>query len=179
MYSKLAHKQYNSVHVSTVDRGRLLLMLYDGCIKFLKHAKDGLEKQDIPKFARFLSKAQAIISELMLTLDFEKGGDVAKDLDRLYDFMLFYLTEANLEKSPAKVERTIELVEIIANAYREVVEGESKRAGQGESTGQPAAALPPTPLNRPTTAPPESTKADSGEGDGDARPTGKNLSVAF
>ena len=126
MYSKKAHKQYTNVHVSTVDRGRLLLMLYDGCIKFLKHAKAGLESKDIPKFARFLSKAQAIISELMLTLDFEKGGDVAKDLDRLYDFMLFYLTEANLEKNVQKIEKVIELVEVIAGAYREVIEGEAK-----------------------------------------------------
>ncbi len=128
MYSKLAQKQYTNVQVSTVDRGRLLLMLYDGAIKFLKQAKAGLESSDIPKFARFLSKAQAIISELMLTLDFEKGGDVAKDLDRLYDFMLFYLTEANLEKDPEKVQRVIDLVHIIANAYREVVEGKSKEA---------------------------------------------------
>ena len=123
MQSKSAYKQYATVHISTVDRGRLLLMLYDGCIKFLKHAKDGLEHRDIPKFARFLSKAQAIISELMLTLDFEKGGEIARDLDRLYDFMLFYLTEANLEKSPAKIQKVTELVEMIAGAYREVIEG--------------------------------------------------------
>ena len=134
MYSKLAHKQYNSVHISTVDRGRLLLMLYDGCIKFLKHAKSGLETRDIPKFARFLSKAQAIISELMLTLDFEKGGEVAKDLDRLYDFMLFYLTEANLEKNPEKVGKVIDLLQIIAGAYREVIEGDStKKAEESEA----------------------------------------------
>lgn len=137
MYSKKAHKQYANIHVSTVDRGRLLLMLYEGCTKFLKHAKAGLESKDIPKFARFLSKAQAIISELMLTLDFEKGGDVAKDLDRLYDFMLFYLTEANLEKDPEKIQKVIDLVEVISSAYREVIEGQSKReaaAGQGEAS---------------------------------------------
>ncbi len=126
MYSKLAHKQYTNVHISTVDRGRLLLMLYDGCIKFLKHAKVGLETKDIPKFARYLSKAQAIISELMLTLDFEKGGEIARDLDRIYDFTLFYLTEANLEKSPIKVQKVIDLIDTIAGAYREVIEGPGK-----------------------------------------------------
>jgi len=126
MYSKLAHKQYTNVHISTVDRGRLLLMLYDGCIKFLRHAKSGLETKDIPKFARFLSKAQAIISELMLTLDFERGGEIAKDLDRIYDFALFYLTEANLEKSPEKVQKVIELIETIASAYRDIIEGPNR-----------------------------------------------------
>jgi flagellar protein FliS len=127
MYSKLAHKQYSTVNISTVDRGRLLLMLFDGCLKFLKQAKAGLEAKDIQKFAKYLNKSQAIISELMLTLDFEKGGDIAKELDRLYDFMLYYLTEANLEKNPAKVQKVIELLGTIAGAYREVIEGESKQ----------------------------------------------------
>lgn len=133
MYSKLAHKQYSSVHVSTVDKGRLLLMLFDGCLKFLKHAKVGLETKDIPKFARFLSKSQAIISELMVTLDFDKGGEIARELDALYDFMLFYLTEANLEKNPEKVQKVIDLMEVIAQAYREVIEGESKGTTSGEN----------------------------------------------
>ena len=121
MYAKNAHSQYTNVQISTIDRGRLLLMMYEGCIKFLKHAKDGLENNDIVKFARFLSKSQAIIAELMKTLDFEKGGQIAKDLDRLYDFMLFYLTEANLQKDAKKIERVIRLVETIASAYREIV----------------------------------------------------------
>ena len=122
MYGKLAHKNYTTVQISTVDRGRLLLMMYDGALKFLNHARDGLIGRDIPKFARFLSKSQAIIAELMHTLDFEKGGQIAKDLDRLYDFMLYYLTEANLQKDPEKVQRVINLMEIIAGAYREIVE---------------------------------------------------------
>lgn len=122
MYNKLAHQQYKSVQVSTIDRGRLLMMLYDGCIKFLKHAIDGLEKKDLAKFGRFLSKAQAIIVELINTLDFEKGGDIAKDLDRLYDFMMFYLTEANLQKDPAKILKVIELLETISKAYSDILE---------------------------------------------------------
>lgn len=139
MYSKLAHKQYSTVHVSTVDRGRLLLMLFDGCLKFLKHAKAGLEAKDLVKFGKYLSKSQAIISELMLTLDFQKGGNIAKDLDRLYDFMLYYLTEANLEKNPAKVQKVIELLEVIAQAYKDVIEGESKvpEANQAGSQAKP------------------------------------------
>ncbi len=122
MYAKNAHKQYTNVQISTVDRGKLLLMMYDGGINFLKHAKDGLVNKDIVKFARFLSKGQAIIAELMNTLDFDSGGQIAKDLDRLYDFMLFYLTEANLQKDPEKVQRVINLLETIAGAYREIID---------------------------------------------------------
>lgn len=134
MYGKNAHNAYQTVQVTTVDRGRLLLMMYEGAIKFLKQAKQGLEANDIAKFCRFLSKAQAIIAELMNTLDFEKGGKIAHDLDRLYDFMLFYLTEANLHRDPARISKTIGLLDTIYAAYKEIIEQ------QGANTSQPAQA---------------------------------------
>lgn len=122
MYGKNAHSAYKSIQVTTTDRGRLLLMMYEGAIKFLKQAKLGLEDNDLPKFCRFLSKGQAIIAELMNTLDFEKGGTIARDLDRLYDFMLFYLTEANLHRDPKRITKVIGLLDIIYSAYKDIIE---------------------------------------------------------
>ena len=123
MYGKNPHATYQAVQVTTTDRGRLLLMMYEGAIKFLKQSKSGLETNDIAKFCRFLSKAQAIIAELMNTLDFEKGGTIARDLDRLYDFMLFYLTEANLYRDANRITKVIELIDTIYSAYKEIIEG--------------------------------------------------------
>lgn len=123
MYGKNAHSAYQSVQITTTDRGRLLLMMYEGAIKFLKQAKAGLESNDMAKFCRFLSKGQAIIAELMNTLDFEKGGTIARDLDRLYDFMLFYLTEANLYRDPKRITRVIGLIDTVYSAYKEIIEG--------------------------------------------------------
>ena len=128
MYGKNAHQAYQTVQVTTVDRGRLLLMMYEGAIKFLKQSRAGVEAGDITKFCRFLSKAQAIIAELMNTLDFEKGGQIARDLDRLYDFMLFYLTEANLYRDPKRITKVIGLIDTIYGAYKEIIEGEKARA---------------------------------------------------
>jgi flagellar protein FliS len=126
MYGKTAHAAYQNVQVTTTDRGRLLLMMYEGAIKFLKQAKSGLETNDMAKFCRFLSKGQAIIAELMNTLDFEKGGAIARVLDRLYDFMLFYLTEANLYRDPKRVAKVISLIDTIYSAYKEIIEVEKK-----------------------------------------------------
>ncbi len=123
MYGKNAHTAYQTVQVTTVDRGRLLLMMYEGAIKFLKQSRAGLEANDIAKFCRFLSKAQAIIVELMNTLDFEKGGTIARDLDRLYDFMLFYLTEANLHRDTKRITKVIGLIDTVYSAYKEIIEG--------------------------------------------------------
>ena len=129
MYGKNAHSTYKSVQITTTDRGRLLLMMYEGAIKFLKQSNAGLEEKDIPKFCRFLSKAQAIIAELMNTLDYEKGGEIAVDLNRLYDFMLFYLTEANLHRDgerervilPLKLHRRVRSVPIMLATLRHVL----------------------------------------------------------
>ncbi|MCB0317690.1 MAG: flagellar export chaperone FliS [Bdellovibrionales bacterium] len=140
MYGKNAHAAYQSVQVTTTDRGRLLLMMYEGAIKFLRQAKAGLEENDIPKFCRFLSKGQAIVAELMNTLDFEKGGTIARDLDRLYDFMLFYLTEANLHRDAKRITRVIGLLDTIYNAYKEIIEGEKKSAEVTEDKDETAEA---------------------------------------
>jgi flagellar protein FliS len=136
MYGKNAYAAYQSVQVTTTDRGRLLLMMYEGAIKFLKQAKVGLETNDIAKFCRFLSKGQAIIAELMNTLDFEKGGDIARDLDRLYDFMLFYLTEANLHRDPKRIQKVIGLIDTIYSAYKEIIEVERKPEIKPEESQQ-------------------------------------------
>ena len=136
MYGKNAHSVYQSVQVTTTDRGRLLLMMYDGAIKFLKQAKAGIEENDVMRFCRFLSKAQAIIAELMNTLDFEKGGSIARDLDRLYDFMLFYLTEANLHRDPKRIEKVIGLLDTIYSAYKEIILGR-KSDDQSKDNDQP------------------------------------------
>ena len=133
MYGKNPHDAYQAVQVTTTDRGRLLLMMYEGAIKFLKQAKMGLEENDIPKFCRFLSKGQAIIAELMNTLDFEKGGTIARDLDRLYDFMLFYLSEANLYRDPQRITKVIGLIDTIYSAYREIIEGKQGAEGMTAS----------------------------------------------
>lgn len=130
MYGRNAHKLYQSVQVTTTDKGRLLLMMYEGAIKFLKQAKAGLQANDLAKFCKYLSKSQAVVSELMNTLDFEKGGQIAKDLDRLYDFILFYLTEANLYRDVKRIDNSISLIETIYSAYRDIIEGAKNESSE-------------------------------------------------
>lgn len=159
MYGKKAYSQYQAVQVTTTDRGRLLLMMYEGALKFLRQAKNGIEKNDIPTFCKYLSKAQAIVAELMNTLDFERGGQIAKDLDRLYDFMLFYLTEANMYKDPERIQTVIDLIDTVYSAYKEIIEGE--KAMTYEKAEQEFARLNSNPLgakvSKPAPAPAEAS----------------------
>ncbi len=121
MYKKSVTQQYNQTQFNTIDRGRLLMMMFDGALNFLRHSRDGIAKNDKGQFARFLSKAHAVISELNNTLDFEKGGAIARELERLYDFMLFHLTSANLTKDGKKIDDVIRVLQPIADAYREIL----------------------------------------------------------
>lgn len=113
--------QYQQVQISTADRGQLLVLIYDGGLKFLARAEKSLEEGDLSAFGHHLGRAQAIIAELLHTLDHKQGGEIATNLERLYRFMLEHLVEANLQKSPRHVADVRRLLGIVAGAYREIV----------------------------------------------------------
>ena len=106
-----------------VDRERLLLLVFEGGVTFLKRMREALAAGDLPRFGENLGRAQAIIGELLSTLDHDAGGQISRDLARLYDFMLFRLTEANAEQSLAHVDEVLRVFTTIADAYRTVLAG--------------------------------------------------------
>jgi flagellar secretion chaperone FliS len=108
---------YRKNHFYTVDRGTLLLMLYQGAIDFLKHAKEHLEKGEITEKGRCISKAHAIVSEFLSSLNVEVGGDVARNLEKLYRFMLDQLMEAHLGNDPKPLDTVIGLLETLKEGW--------------------------------------------------------------
>jgi flagellar secretion chaperone FliS len=113
--------QYQQAQIATADRGQLLVLIYDGGLRFLARAEKSLEDGDLTQFGHFLGRAQAIIAELLHTLDHKNGGEIATNLERLYRFMLEHLVEANLQKSPRHVADVRRILGIVAGAYREIV----------------------------------------------------------
>jgi flagellar protein FliS len=114
-------RQYQQAQFQTVDRGQLLLMMFDGGERFLSQAEHRLSGGDVPGFLQALGRGQAIIAELLSTLDHQRGGEIARNLDRLYRFMLDHLLEANVAKSGRQVGQVRRILGIIAGAYREVL----------------------------------------------------------
>lgn len=112
---------YQQAQIATADRGRLLILMFDGALRFLAQAEAGLRSERIEEFAAPLARAQAVIAELLHTLDHQAGGEIASQLDRLYRFMLEHLVEANVQKSVRHVEQVRRVLSIIADAFREVV----------------------------------------------------------
>lgn len=93
---------YKKTSVSTASKEQVLLMLYQAAIKNCKKAITAIEEEEIADKGVYIGKLQDIIIELNNSLDFEIGGDVAKELASLYDYMLFSSTQANIkiEKEP-------------------------------------------------------------------------------
>ena len=115
-------QRYAAAQVTVVDRERLLLLVLEGGARFLRLTRDALAADDLRGFGEALARAQAIIAELHGTLDHEVGGAITKDLARLYNFMLFHLTEANTKKSLRHVDEVIGVYTTIADAFRAVLE---------------------------------------------------------
>ncbi|MDR2731777.1 MAG: flagellar export chaperone FliS [Fibromonadaceae bacterium] len=96
-YAKPGLGQYRQTSVETADRGQLIIMIYDHCIKWCGIAREALEAGQFARKAEACHKVEAGISELMSALDMEKGGDIAKNLWKLYDFYSFHLHEGNIK----------------------------------------------------------------------------------
>jgi flagellar secretion chaperone FliS len=106
MYGANALNAYQQNSVNTASRERLLIMLYDGLVKFIKLGISGIEEKDIQKSNANFIKAQNIILEFMATLNMEAGGEISKSLRMMYDYMHRRLIEANIKKD-AEIAREI------------------------------------------------------------------------
>jgi flagellar protein FliS len=114
-------RRYVEAEVVVSDPRRLLLLMFEGGLKFLRGARDGLAAGDLPRFMYHSQKAQGVIGELLCTLDYEAGGDIARNLARLYDFMLFHMTEGTARKSAEHYDEVLRLFASVAGAYREIL----------------------------------------------------------
>jgi flagellar secretion chaperone FliS len=94
-----AHNSYKTANIATADRGKLVIMIYDHCIKWCKKADEELLSNNVEKMVKAVMRVQAGITELMCSLDMERGGEISKNLFRLYEFYSRHLTQAIKQRS--------------------------------------------------------------------------------
>jgi len=111
---------YKENAIGTQGKGRLIVMLYDGAIKFMKLAIKELEAGNYAEKGKYIAKAQDIINELNAVLDVDTGGEIATNLRRLYCFMARRLSEANLKKDPRLIQDVIDLMEELNQGWKAV-----------------------------------------------------------
>ncbi len=112
---------YKESAIGTQGKGRLIVMLYDGAVKFLRLAIKELEAKNYAGKGKYIAKAQDIINELNAILDVDTGGEIATNLRRLYCFMTRRLSEANIKKDPRLIQDVIDLLEELNQGWKAVI----------------------------------------------------------
>lgn len=118
--------QYKQMQIKTASRGQILIMLYEAAIANVKKASIAIDKDDMGAKGLAIGKAHDIINELNNTLDFEVGGDIARNLERLYNFMVEQLVKANLENSKDSLQSVAKLLETLLSGWRGAVQQAQK-----------------------------------------------------
>lgn len=135
-------KSYLQVATQTASPGQLVLMLYDGAIRFLERALHGFSSDDPAEFNQTINnnvqRAQAILDELNTALDTGAGGQFAENLRSLYNYLDRRLEESNLRKEPDGIEETIQRLSVLRDAWREMLQ---KSPADGASPSAHLAAL--------------------------------------
>ena len=121
------YEKYRQSSVKTSTPSQLLLMLYDGAIRFVRSGIDGLHKQDIEQTNLNLGKAQSIVNELLSTLD--RSYEVSEGLASIYEYINRLLIEANVKKTVEPAEEALgylaSLRETLAQAAQMTIAGQS------------------------------------------------------
>lgn len=126
---------YKATQVRTASSGELLLMLYDGTIRFINQALLSIERKDCEGAHNAIIRAERIVSELMITLNVEKGGDIARNLNSLYCFMKMELVRGNVEKSPEPLENVRELAKGLRDTWQQAIKGVDSTGQKGGVQG--------------------------------------------
>lgn len=125
-------KSYKSVAVTTATPGQLILMLYDGALRFLATASHGFQieclNQRNEQIHNNLVKTQNILRELQLSLNLKAGGEFAQNMYALYDFMHDQLRRANLSKEPEPIVTVERLLREIRDAWAQMLNQSSEYA---------------------------------------------------
>jgi flagellar secretion chaperone FliS len=133
------HQQYLKTRIETATQPQLLLMLFDAAVKKLHLAKKAIDQKEIEKAHTELTKVQRIFTELMVALDMEKGGDLAGNLIRVYDFIYHHLVKANIRQDKALIDEVLPIVESLRDGWLKAVtkyeeeNGLSAAPAQGET----------------------------------------------
>ncbi len=124
---------YKQMAVKTASRGQILLMLYEAAIKNSKKAMECIDRKDLAGKGQAILKVHDIINELTTTLDFNVGGQVAKDLERLYAYIGEQLVKANINNDKEPLNVITKILENLLSGWRVAVNEYQKT-----QTGQPS-----------------------------------------
>lgn len=112
---------YKKTSVQTASKEQILLMLYQAAIKNCKKAMEAIDEKSIAKKGEHIGKMQDIIVELQNSLDMEVGGEVAKELNSLYEFMIHASTQANINIDKKPLEGVLNVLNTLYDGWTQAI----------------------------------------------------------
>jgi flagellar protein FliS len=130
---KNAYQKYKATAIQSASREKLLLMMYEGAIKFNKLAIQAAEEKRIADRGINIGRAYDIVMELNNTLDHKVGGDISKNLEQLYMYITELYTKANISGNPEPLREALKLLDTLYDGWQKAIEQLKKT--QGEKVG--------------------------------------------
>ena len=138
-YPNCKSSVYREVSITTSSQTQLIVMLYDGAIRFLRRGIEAIESSNIEAKAAASDRALAIVQHLHLSLDMDRGQEISANLERLYSFVIAQITEGSSGLQPRKLEEAIKVLDTLRSAWAEVAQQERAESVPTELLAQQAA----------------------------------------
>ena len=123
-----AYQKYKQTAIQSASKEKILLMLYEGAIRFTKKAIESCETKNIAERGVNIGRAYDIILELNNTLDHKAGGELAKQLEQLYMFITDEFTKANISGDPAHLHSALKIMETLYDGWNQAVNSIKKES---------------------------------------------------
>ena len=122
---------YKDNQINTADPGTILLMLYEGAIDSLKRAMGHLATGNVAEKGKCILRAHDIITQFIVSLDYDVGGELARDLEGLYRYMLDQILLANTDNDSLSLERVVSLLSTLKDGWEAAVVAQRKKVALG------------------------------------------------
>jgi flagellar protein FliS len=132
---KNAYQKYKATSIQSASREKLLLLMYEGAIKFVKLAIIAAEQKKIADRGMNIGRAYDVILELNNTLDHKVGGEIAKNLEQLYMFITDQLTQANITGDSKPLRDVLKILEILYEGWNQAVDKLKKETSDKSAVG--------------------------------------------
>lgn len=127
MRSNFAYSSYQQNSATVESPAKLIEMLYEGILRFTSAAKRAIDDDDIEKKINYLNRSTDIFTELLNSLDYDKGGEIAHYLSGLYTHQVKTLTRANAEDNTELIDEVITVTKGLLEAWRDINQNELGR----------------------------------------------------
>ena len=138
-----ASNTYQAIAVQTSSPTKLVVLLYEGAIRFLQQSISAIDSNELDAKRQAVDRAVAVIQHLQSTLDMNRGGEVAAELDRLYTYIHSRILEGSTKLHIVALEEAIKLLTVLLSGWEEAARNEEQHAvpttllaGQAANTGR-------------------------------------------